>query len=208
MDLLSNKYTLLNKNLYKMIELSMNCEQSDMKNLWDIIQSQRLNQITSLKELLKGLCNIFKSNQEKEVNTGKILNNLLNQMSKEIFLCIKSNYLNNISESNFNDLACLLLFPLLLNDLIYNIFHCINENINNLPQFFFSLVDESLNVNNQIYRDNLNEWSSNLLIIIQHVKKLISLDMISNTRFLFDSNLFSSKNMRIKLDTICKVEIN
>jgi hypothetical protein len=187
-----------------MIEISINSDQRESKNLWEIIQSQKINQIITLKDYLKSLINILKSIQEKEVIDEKDLNNL-NQLSRDIYLSIRMNFLNNLNETNFFDLAGLLLFPLSLNQMIYNILFLVNDCVKNLPQFFFSLVDESLNYNSLNYRENINEWSNNIIIIIQNVKKLISLDLINNSRFLFDSNLFSSKNMRIKLDSICKV---
>jgi hypothetical protein len=187
-----------------MIEITINCDQRESNNLWEIIQSQKINQIITLKEYLKNLCIILKTFQEKEIKDEKDFINL-NQISRDIFLSIRMSFLSNLNESNFYDLAGLLLFPLSFNLMIYNVLFIVNDSVKNLPQLFYSLVDECLNYNTLMYRDNLNEWSNNILIIIHNVRKLISLELVNNTRFLFDSNFFSSKNMRIKLDSICKV---
>ena len=187
-----------------MIELSFNCEISDVKNLWNIILSQSLNLIISLREMLRNALNLLKILEEKLQNDQKILSFHINELTKNLYLALKINYLNNLTEITITELALILHFPIYFCEITYNMFTGISQNFKNFPSMFFTLLDESISQTNLLSKEEMNMRIVNIII---NVKRIIQLEAGNNLKekLLFDSNLFSIKSMKIKIDSLCKV---
>ena len=199
-----NKYILLSKNLFKMLELSLECEIIDIKNLWNIIVSQKLNLLTNRKEFLNNFSIIIKLIEEKCKSDQMSLISYLNEFSRNLYLVLKLNFMNEVNESNINEFVILFQLPIFFCESTYAFLQILSQSFKNFPQIFSIMIDDFINYNNQI-KENFQERNYNILNLIINTRKFISLEMNNHIRILFDSNLFSIKNLRIKLESMSKV---
>ena len=128
------------------------------------------------------------------------------EFCKNIYLVLKLYFTNDLNESNFNELIFLLQFPIFFSENTYTYLQVISQNFKNFPQIFYTLIDEFINHNNQLIKENLQECKNNIQNLFQNIRKFILYEMNNNARFIFDSNLFSIKNIRIKLELLSKVK--
>ena len=189
-----------------MLELSLECELIDIKNLWNIIISHKLNMISNRREFLKNISYIIRIIEEKSKSKLKSMISHFTEFCKNIYLVLKLYFTNDLNESNFNELIFLLQFPIFFSENTYTYLQVISQNFKNFPQIFYTLIDEFINHNNQLIKENLQECKNNIQNLFQNIRKFILYEMNNNARFIFDSNLFSIKNIRIKLELLSKVK--
>ena len=187
-----------------MLELSLECEIIDIKNLWNIIVSQKLNLLTNRKEFLNNFSIIIKLIEEKCTSDQMSLISYLNEFSRNLYLVLKLNFMNEVNESNINEFVILFQLPIFFCESTYAFLQILSQSFKNFPQIFSIMIDDFINYNNQI-KENFQERNYNILNLIINTRKFISLEMNNHIRILFDSNLFSIKNLRIKLESMSKV---
>ena len=189
-----------------MIELSCDCELSEIKNLWAIIMSHKLNSITNFKEFYKRLSVVIRLIEDKFKTDNKLLTSHFYELAKNVNLGFKLHFMSEMSDSNINDINILLQFPQFFSENTYHIIQSISSNFKSFPQIFFNSVDDYVK-KIDISREIFSEWSYNIQNLFINVKNYITYEQNKNNsaKFLFDSNIFSIKNMEIKLEGVSKV---
>lgn len=205
LDISSNKYLLIEKEFYKIINNSLSLDIQEQEKVWSLIAAHNnLNSITNLRDFLKNSTAFSKNITLK----NKPFVNVCNELFKNIVGFIKFVWPNEINEQNFTiNFYSLFDFPHFYSDNVYCIFSVLQNKLSSVSVkpfqfFFFTLIDEYLRQVNA-YTDKLHFLEN----LVKLVRELVIVDRNSNKPILIDYNpqpIYGLKNLKAKLDNLAK----
>jgi len=210
LNLLSNP-----EKICKIIEISVDMTIFEQEKMWILINSiKNLNKILQIRELIIAVTNYLKylkTKQEKESHTYNF-ENFKNSLFKNFMMNLRFHYLqdlnslndpnNNNNNSKIQDFILLFEIPYLFSQEIYEVLKMFSIYVNNFPEIFSILLQEFIKkYDNDI---NKNFYMENFIKILQEFVFIEKYNLFS---VLFDSNIFTLKNMLNKIDYLAKVSI-
>lgn len=193
-DISSNKFFLVEKSLYRIINNSLNLEPLEQDKLWNLVLSHNLNKMTNFKEFIRNVVSFSKNLQIKNKQISG------NELFRSFLKSIKYNFNAEIIPEKFKDYYQLFDFPFTYSENLYNVFSLINQKFCVtggklcFPMFFSILVDEYLR-QVETYQDKLH-YIENFLKVL---KELLAMDKKNMNKFLLEPMNFNIQMMKNKV---------
>jgi integrator complex subunit 3 len=191
-DISNNKFFLVEKSLYRIINNSLNLEPLEQDKLWNLILAHSLNKMTNFKEFIRNVVAFSKNLQIKNKQSSG------NELFRNLIKSIKYNFNAEITPEKLKDYYQLFDFPFSYSENLYHVLSVINIKFSainvSFPMMFSMLVDEYVR-QVDTYQDKLH-YIENFLKVM---KELLAIDKKNLNKFLLEPMTFNIQLMKNKV---------
>ncbi len=195
-----NKFNLIEKELFNILNSSLDWDQSEMDKLWDLASAHMNIQISFKNFIINSIA--LCRNYLLKYKQGST------EFFKNIIKFIKLHFIHEIDSKTFGEFYEILNIPVNFQEGIYDLLkiihgHFVNLNIKDSSNLFFNLIDEYIQ-NIKLAKDKFFSINNFMKVI----EALIKLDRNDNFPILLDQYKYSLVNLKSKLKEFGHIQID